>query len=153
MPGENGVLFVAKHLVHGFKAGLQASNALHLRQRLVFEIPERLVTLLHTHNVVSQLVCHILGTPRPDLCGLCISQYITYPQRLHLRQRLTFHISECTVSLPHKKTSMSGGIDCLGSTVKVCLIPRATFAAPLNLRQGADTLDTCMHCHPLQKSA
>jgi len=67
MPGKNGVLFVAQHLVHGFKAGLQASNALYLRQHLVLEIPERLVTLLHTHNVVSKIVGHILEIPRLDL--------------------------------------------------------------------------------------
>ena len=80
MPGENGVLFMAKHLVHGFEAGLQASDALHLRQRLIFEIPERLITLLHTHNVMSKFIGCILRIPWLNLSPLYISQHITHFQ-------------------------------------------------------------------------
>ena len=46
-PGEDGIALMPKHLVHGLQARLQAGSALRLRQRLVLQLPESIVTLLH----------------------------------------------------------------------------------------------------------
>ena len=45
-PGEYSVALMPEHLVHGLQAWLQAGSALCLRQRLIFQFPERIVALL-----------------------------------------------------------------------------------------------------------
>ncbi len=50
-PGENDIALMPKHLVHGLQAGLQAGSALCLCQRLILQLPERIVALLHNRTL------------------------------------------------------------------------------------------------------
>jgi hypothetical protein len=71
-PCEDDIAFVAKHLVHGFQAGLQPGSALCLRQRLILQIPESIVALLHNRHKLGTstiLEAELLPNQTADTCA------------------------------------------------------------------------------------
>ena len=57
-----------KHLVHGLQAWLQAGSALRLCQRLILQLPERIIALLH-----MRVLSPVLQGVMTDCCSLAMA--------------------------------------------------------------------------------